>query len=162
MGIGNVLLRDEGVVARVVEQMQSIHLPREVELVDGGTAGADLLDVICNHRKVIIVDAVDADVPPGTIVRMKPEEINGNASGGISLHELGIVETLQMARLLGCAPKEVVVFGIKAKQNGYGLKLSEKLRKAMPQVIELLLGELNKTRPDFSKKLSEGASRYFK
>ena len=61
LGIGNILLRDEGVGVRVAEQMLSINLPREVEVVDGGTAGADLLDVICNRRKVIIIDAVDAD-----------------------------------------------------------------------------------------------------
>ncbi len=65
LGIGNILLRDEGVGVRVIEQMQTMRLPDDVELVDGGTAGADLLDVLAERRKVIVIDAVQADCEPG-------------------------------------------------------------------------------------------------
>ena len=105
LGIGNILLRDEGVGVHVVRAMENLPLPDGVELLDGGTAGADLLDAISDRRKLIVVDALDADVPPGTIVRMKPEDLAADASGGISLHEFGIAETLRMARQLNCGPR---------------------------------------------------------
>jgi len=143
LGIGNILLRDEGVGVRVAEQMLSINLPREVEVVDGGTAGADLLDVICNRRKVIIIDAVDADVPPGTILRTKPEEVNSDTSGRISLHELGIIETLAMAKMLNSSPEEVVLIGIKPDQIGCGLELSPEVAAAIPAAVRLVMQEIS-------------------
>ncbi|NIN35645.1 MAG: hydrogenase maturation protease, partial [Gammaproteobacteria bacterium] len=59
----------------------------------------------------------------------------------MSLHELGLGEALTMTRQLGCAPKEVVVFGIKPKDIGCGLELSEKIAASVAKVIELILGE---------------------
>ncbi len=141
LGIGNILLRDEGVGIRVIEQMQKMHLPDDVELVDGGTAGADLLDVLAERRKVIVIDAVQADCEPGTVIRFTADDLVRPEGVGMSLHELGLGEALTMTRQLGCAPKEVVVFGIKPKDIGCGLELSEKIAASVAKVIELILGE---------------------
>ena len=64
LGIGNILLRDEGVGVRVIETLQKQKLPDTIDLVDGGTSGADLIDILADRRKVIIVDAVDAGISP--------------------------------------------------------------------------------------------------
>ncbi|MHC4387066.1 MAG: HyaD/HybD family hydrogenase maturation endopeptidase [Planctomycetota bacterium] len=148
LGIGNILLSDEGIGVRVVEELLKVQVPKEAEVIDGGTSGADLLDVICNRRKVIVIDAVDADVPPGTILRMKPEEVNGGTSGGVSLHELGIIETLAMAKMLDSSPEEVVLIGIKPKEIGCGLELSPEIAAVVPAVVRLVMQEISTSNRD--------------
>ena len=144
LGIGNILLRDEGVGVRVIEQMQEIPVPDDVELVDGGTAGADLLDVLAERQKVIVIDAVQADCEPGTVLRFTADDLVRPDGVGISLHELGLGEALTMTRQLGCAPKDVVVFGIKPKDLGCGLELSEEIAASVPKVVKLVLAEIEK------------------
>ena len=75
LGIGNILLRDEGVGVRVIERMLKMRLPDNVELVDGGTAGADLLDVLAERKKVIVIDAVQADCEPGTVLKFTADDL---------------------------------------------------------------------------------------
>lgn len=142
LGIGNILLRDEGVGVHVVRAMESMPLPDDVELLDGGTAGADLLDAVSERRTLIVVDALDADVPPGTIVRMKPEDLAADSSGGVSLHEFGLAETLMMARHLGCSPLRVVIIAVKPKDIDCGLELSAEMRQWTPRIIAAVLDEI--------------------
>ena len=144
LGIGNILIRDEGVGVRVIEQMQTMHLPDYVELIDGGTAGADLLDALAERRKVIIIDAVQADCEPGTVLRFTTDDLVRPDGVGMSLHELGLGEALTMTRQLGCTPEDVVVFGIKPKDIECGIELSEKIMSSVPKVIELVLEEIEK------------------
>ncbi len=142
LGIGNILLRDEGVGVRVVQAMENLPLPDDVELLDGGTAGADLLDAISDRRKVIVIDALDADVPPGTILRMKPEDLAADDSGGISLHEFGIAETLRMAGHLNCSPSEVAIIAVRPKDIEPGLDLSPEMQQWLPRIVERVLSEI--------------------
>ena len=152
LGIGNILLHDEGIGVYVVEQMQEGGVPDYVELLDGGTAGADLLDHICDRQKVIVVDAVDADIEPGTILRFTSDDLVSNESSSISLHEFGIADTLAMARQLNCSPQEVIVIGIKPKDISPGLGLSEKIASVVPRIIECVSAEIEFAKPAFAKK----------
>jgi hydrogenase maturation protease len=144
LGIGNILLRDEGVGVRVIERMQKIPLPDDVELIDGGTAGADLLDVLAERKKVIVIDAVQADCEPGTVLRFTADDLTQPDGVGMSLHELGLGQALTMTKQLGCEPKEVVVFGIKPRDISCGLELSEEIATSVPKVVELVLAEIKK------------------
>jgi hydrogenase maturation protease len=144
LGIGNILLRDEGVGVRVIERMREMPLPENVELVDGGTAGTDLLDVLAERRKVIIIDAMQSDCEPGAIVRFTADDLVRPDQSTMSLHELGIAETLIMTRQLGCEPREVVVFGIKPKNIDPGLELSKEIAALVPKLVELVLSEIAK------------------
>jgi len=141
LGIGNILLRDEGVGVRLVEAMQGMDLPEDVELLDGGTSGADLIDEVADRAKVIVVDAAQADCEAGTIFRFGLDDLARRAESTISLHELGLLETLAMAERLGCAPKQVVIFGIQPKEVNLGLELSEEVAATLPKVIDLVLAE---------------------
>ena len=142
LGIGNILMGDEGVGVRVIEAMQSADWPPDVELVDGGTAGADLIDVMSDRQTLIVIDAVDADVPPGTVVRLTPDELASSNEPGISLHEIGLLETLAMTRQLGTAPEEIIILGIQPKRIHPSTELSEELRAVVPAVVEQVLQEL--------------------
>ena len=142
MGIGNILLRDEGVGVRTIEAMQQIELPQGVELVDAGTAGADLIDLVADRRKLIVIDAIEADAAPGTVFRLLAEDLAPQDGAMISLHQLGLVESLAMAKHLGCAPQQVVVFGVQPAVISTGLDLSPQVAAAVPKVIQAVLSEL--------------------
>jgi len=143
LGIGNILLRDEGLGPHVIKELQKMELPSFVELLDGGTAGADLIDFICDRRKVIVIDAIQADVEPGSILRMTASDLISNLQQNVSLHEFGLIETLSMAKQLNCAPQEVVIFGVKPEDIRCGTELSEKMTKVVPKVIDLIISELH-------------------
>ncbi len=142
LGIGNILLSDEGIGVRVIEHMQTMTLREDVQLVDGGTSGTDLLDVLADREKVIVVDAIDTDCAPGTVLRFGLDQLMQKDCAAISLHELGIAETVNMTRQLGCEPKEVIVFGIQPQKIDCGLELSQNMQHVVRQVAELILAEL--------------------
>ncbi|MDM8006215.1 MAG: HyaD/HybD family hydrogenase maturation endopeptidase [Phycisphaerae bacterium] len=141
LGIGNILLRDEGVGVRVIEAMRGMDLPPGVELVDGGTAGADLLDIISDRRKVIVIDAVDAGLEPGTILRLHVEDLADAGRPLVSLHEIALTETLAAARIIGSMPDEVIIWGIQPKDLSPGDILSAEVVSAVPRLIERVLVE---------------------
>ena len=143
LGLGNILLRDEGVGVRVVQAMERMELPRDVELFDGATAGLDLIDVLADRRKVIVIDAIEGGAEPGTVLRLGPEDLAPCNGKGVSLHEIGLLEALTVARQLGTAPHEVVIFGIKPKVVDYGLTLSPEIAQLVPRIIESVLAELD-------------------
>ncbi len=144
LGIGNILLSDEGIGVRVIEQMQTVSIPEHVEIVDGGTSGVDLLDILADRDAVIVVDAVDADCRPGTVLRFGIDQLMQMEDPYISMHEVGIAETVMMTQQLGCAPKEVIVFGIQPEKIECGLELSKTLEQAAQEVVELVLNEINR------------------
>lgn len=147
LGIGNILMRDEGVGVRVIEALQKESLPNFVELVDGGTAGADLLDILSDRQRVIIIDAMQSEHPPGTVSRLSPADLNPCNTNPLSLHDLAIAETLDMTKLLDCTPKEVIIFGIQPNLIEPGLELSDAVSRSITRIIELVLQELHPSLP---------------
>ena len=144
LGVGNILLRDEGVGVRVVEAMAEMELPPDVELFDGATAGLDLLDVLADRRRVVVIDAVKGDYEAGTVLRLGPEDLLPSDGRGVSLHEIGLLEALMLAERLGTPPQEVIVLGVKPRDVGCGLALSPEIARLVPRIIELVLTELER------------------
>ena len=157
LGIGNILLKDEGVGVHVIQAMAdqiakgTLSLSEDVELVDGGTFGIDLLDTLAGRRKVIVVDAVQvtaaetagpSGIAPGAILRFTAADLQQRQTADLSLHQIGLFETLTMARQLGCAVGEVVILGIVPKTLESGLELSPEVAAAVPKIIELVLAEI--------------------
>jgi len=144
LGVGNLLLRDEGVGVHVISALRDRELPDDVELWDGGTAAFDLFDTLAGRRQVIIIDAVRAGSEPGTIFRFTPEDISVSREQLTSLHQVGLLETLNVAEnLLDSAPQEVIILGVEPKEIGWGLELSAEVEAAVPKVIELVIEELD-------------------
>lgn len=142
LGLGNILLRDEGVGVRVVQAMEDMELPPGVELFDGATAGMDLLNVLVDRRKVIVIDAIEGDSEPGTVLRLSPDELAPPQGQCVSLHEIGVLEALTMVRHIGTPPDEVVIFGVKPKDVSCGLDLSPEIDRLVPGIIELVMADL--------------------
>jgi hydrogenase maturation protease len=142
MGVGNILLSDEGVGVHVVRAMQKMKLPDNVELLDGGTASMSFLDNLSSREKVIIIDAVKGNDKPGTIYRFTPSDITTQKEMVTSLHQIGILDSLNMAQFLGAAPQNVIIYGIEPKELDWGMSLSSEIAAVIPRVIELIFKEL--------------------
>lgn len=142
LGIGNILLRDEGVGVHVIHELLKMDLPEGLEVIDGGTSGADLVDVVANRRKVIIIDAMKADEAPGTVFRLTGDELSEQSDRSISMHEFGMVETLMMAKHLGCSPQEVIVYGVQPAQlRPPAVEMSPLIAALVPKLARKVLEE---------------------
>ena len=142
LGIGNILMGDDGVGVRVIEALQRQTLPPDVETADGGMRGADLMDLIAHRDKVVVVDAVQTDAPPGTVVLLDPDALPASRTPALSAHDLGVIEALHMARALGCAPRVLRIVGIRIERTGFGVTLSPRVRRAVPSAVRAVLKEL--------------------
>jgi hydrogenase maturation protease len=140
LGIGNVLLRDEGVGCHVVNALEGIPLP-DVKIIDGGTC-PDLLQLLEDADKLVIVDAVKGGGTPGQIYRFHLEDITLEQKPFLSLHDMGLVDNLMLMKFWHSVD-ETVVIGVEPKQVDWGLELSPELREKMPEIIDAILSELN-------------------
>jgi hydrogenase maturation protease len=105
MGVGNVLLSDEGVGVRIIEELEHRYrFPEEVEILDGGTSGIELLRFFDERDHLIIVDAVSADHPPGTVMRIEGADVPATFETRITPHQLGLSDLLATAKLTGQMP----------------------------------------------------------
>lgn len=142
IGIGNLLRGDDGVGVRAARLAAALPLPADVEVVDGGTVGLDAADLLERRERVVIVDAIDADATPGTIFRLKPEELYPACRGGISVHDFHVLDALEQTRLLGRAPHAVVVLAVQVADVSAGIGLSPPVAGALERVVRAALGEL--------------------
>ena len=144
LGVGNLLLKDEGIGVHVVRRLQKIDLPHDVEVLDGGTGGLDLLDSIVGREKVIVVDTVKTGQAPGTIYRFSSEDIKDRPKSWLSLHDIDMTDLLKLADMLEVKKPEIVVIGIEPKDmDSADLKLSPEIEARIPKVIELVMEEIN-------------------
>ena len=143
LGVGNILLTDEGVGVHVVRRLQEMELPSHVEVLDGGTAGFDLLDDIEGRKKVIVVDTVKGENPPGTLYRMTTDDIEEAPKSRLSLHDIDMTDLLKLADLFQIAKPEVVIIGIEPKDmDSASVELSPEIEAQVPKLIELVMKEI--------------------
>jgi len=144
LGIGNVLLRDEGIGCHVAHALVGIPFP-DVQVIDGGT-WADVLQLVEDADKLIIVDAVEGGGTPGQIYHFHLRDITLEQKPFLSLHDVGLVDNLILMTLwrkMG----EIVVVGVEPKEIDWGLELSPEIREKMPQIIDAILAELDSASP---------------
>jgi hydrogenase maturation protease len=143
IGVGNILLCDEGIGVHVVRELHRRGVPPGVEYVDGGVAGATLLNLIEGEERVVIVDAVDAPFPPGTVVRLAPDEIAGAATPPWSLHDVNLAATIGMMRLRETLPRMLVLGVVPSDIGSYSLDLSVPLAARFGEIVGKVLGEIS-------------------
>jgi len=140
VGIGNLLCRDEGVGVHVIHEMQSMQLPGHIELLDIGTSTMDLISYLEGVKKLIVIDAMKAGGTPGTIYKCGPEDLLPKGEGSVSLHDMGVVETLTMAKKMGMEMNTVII-GVEPKVLDWGMELSEEVKTKIPVIVEAVLKE---------------------
>jgi hydrogenase maturation protease len=145
VGIGNVLLRDEGVGVAVVRSLEADdgnRLPAGTRLVDGGTLGLDLLPLIETGDPLVLVDAVDLDAEPGSVHVLRGPQLETALGGHVSPHQVGVADLIAAARLLGRLPDRVSLVGIQPQAIAIGLELTDVVARAVPVAAELTRREL--------------------
>ncbi|MFZ5776431.1 MAG: HyaD/HybD family hydrogenase maturation endopeptidase [Thermodesulfobacteriota bacterium] len=125
LGVGNVLLSDEGAGVRVIERLRKTHrFPGQVELLDGGTMGLELLPWLEERSHLFIVDAIRSDNPPGSVMVRQLDDPPAFFRQKISPHQIGLSELLAVASLQNCLPGSVTLFGITPADLSTGIELS--------------------------------------
>jgi len=143
MGIGNLLLQDEGAGVRAIEEFaRRYETPDSVELLDGGTSGIELLKYIQGRDVLVLIDVVRSGELCGTLTRFEGEEVPSLFQKKISPHQLGISDLLATARLVGAIPEKVVLYGIEPKTIDTGLELSAEVAGSIGRLTELVAEEI--------------------
>ena len=148
LGIGNILLQDEGVGVVVADRIKAAAtaghkaIPAGTRVVDGGTLGLDLLPMIEEADQVVIVDAVNLGRPPGTVTVLHDGAVQAALSGHVSPHQIGVGDLVAAARLMGIMPPRLALIGIQPAVIAIGLELTEPVAAAVDVAVGLALREL--------------------
>ncbi|MES0350490.1 MAG: HyaD/HybD family hydrogenase maturation endopeptidase [Desulfobacteria bacterium] len=144
LGVGNLLLSDEGVGVHVANKLMEMDLPPEVDVVEGGTDGFRLMNVVTGASRLIVVDAVKGGGPPGSIYRFDIEDAPTYPDEyKTSVHQIGILEVVHLSELIGEAP-ETTIIGVEPKSLDMGMELSPEVEAKVSRIIELVLEEVNR------------------
>lgn len=147
LGVGNLLLQDEGVgvhvaraVARAAETPEGA-LPAGTRVVDGGTLGLDLLPLIDESDAVVIVDAANLHREPGAVAVLRGDDLASAVAGHLSAHQVGLGDLLAVARLAGSLPEQVALVAIQPADIAPGLELTPAVAATLPSVVEMVREE---------------------
>ena len=144
LGVGNILLGDEGAGVRAVELMQDRYdFTDNVEFLDGGTAGFELMSYLDNKTDLFIFDAIIDEDKPGTVKRFNLENPPAFFQNRISPHQLGLSEMLSTAALTDDLPENITLFGIVPKTVDTGMELTGPVQAGVEQMVDMAIDELD-------------------
>ncbi len=145
LGIGNVLMMDDSIGVRAVEELEKKYcFPEGVELLDGGTSGIELLSYIGGRDHLIIIDALKSGLPPGSVMRVEGEDVPARFMTRISPHQLGLSDVLAVATISDRLPGNLVLFGVEPKTVRLGLGLSKEVRASLDKLVATVIQELGR------------------
>ena len=143
LGLGNVLCGDDGAGVTAVHRLaRTWAMADGVRVVDGGTLGLDLLSLVAASDRVLLVDAVRADAPAGTLVRLAGDEVAPAVYERLSSHQIGVADLLAGAALCDRYPDEVVIVGVVPASIDLQLGCTPAVAAALDDLIEAVLDEL--------------------
>ncbi|MGZ5474942.1 MAG: hydrogenase maturation protease [Thermoanaerobaculia bacterium] len=144
--MGNVLCGDDGLGVIVADRLiRDFEIPEGVRVVDGGTLGLSLLPLLQEFDAAIFLDAVrSGDAPPGTLIRIDGDAVVPAVRQHISVHQIGVADLLDAARLTDAYPSELVLLGLVPGSLDLGLGLSPPLRRKLPLLVEAVVVEIER------------------
>lgn len=143
LGIGNLLMGDEGAGVHAIRRLEGLGVPEGVHLLDGGTGGFHLLEAMQSASRIVLIDATMDGAPPGTIRRLAPR-FSSDYPRTLTAHDIGLKDMLDAFHLLGSAP-DVVLFAISVEAAELGTELSPAIAAAMDEVGRLVTKEIAAT-----------------
>jgi len=143
IGLGNILLKDEGVGVHVANAIRERYsFSPEVEIIDGGTLGLDLLHYFEGKDKVLLVDAVDFRKEPGYIGTMDDDAIPSTLFAKLSVHHIGLSDVLFAAKLLDYTPSKIRLIGIQPQSLEVGLDMTDCIASKIEELMRLVIETL--------------------
>ena len=143
IGMGNVLMQDEGVGVRAVEELENQYIiPAGVKVVDGGTAGMELFEPIRDCEQLIVADAVNTGDAYGTLERIVNDQIPAFFQTKLSNHQLGLSDLLGLLKLKGEMPDHVAIIGMVPHSLEQKLGLTPEAEIGLDAMVEMLVSEL--------------------
>jgi hydrogenase maturation protease len=143
LGLGNWLLRDEGIGVHAVHTLARRYaLPEGVDVLDGGTSGLGLLDAVAGRDHLIVCDAIQSDERPGSVVRIDGDAVPAFFAQHVSPHQLGLCDLLANLELIGEKPAHIAIVGIVPADLRLGIELSAAGRAGMEAGIDCIVSEL--------------------
>lgn len=153
LGVGNILLGDEGAGVRTIELLQDEYsFSDQVELLDGGTAGLELLSYLDDKKELIIIDAIIGEEPPGTVKKMILDDPPAFFQNRISPHQLGLSEMLSCAAMTDSLPERISLYGIIPESLETGLELSKAVTAAVADISRQVADDLQERGVNVSKR----------
>jgi len=146
LGVGNLLMGDDGFGPRVIKELQKREIPPNVEVMDAGVGGIAILSWIEDVDKVVIVDSVQTgNEPPGTIYRFTDKEMPPSDMFMLSLHDLNLVDTINIGRIVQKMPEEIVIYGVEVKRIAeFSREMSPEVEAAVTEISDLVMEEIKK------------------
>jgi len=142
VGLGNLIHSDDGVGIHAIHRLQQDpRVPPDVVLIDGGTQGLALLPYLSGFARLLVIDAIDAGQPPGTIIRLEGKACEA-LPGKPTVHQLGFADMMVALKLLGGAPEEVVLLGVQPGSTDWSDQLTVPLAGTVEQLTDLVVAQL--------------------
>jgi hydrogenase maturation protease len=142
LGLGNLLCSDDGLGALVAQAIaETREIPDGVQVLDGGTLGLSLLPYLEDAERAILVDAIQADAPPGSIVRLDGEDVGPAVAARLSVHQVGVSDLIEAARLRGHVPPTLILLGVVPETTELGVGLSAPVGAAAGDLLTLVCDE---------------------
>jgi hydrogenase maturation protease len=141
IGLGNLLMGDDGAGIHIVHELQRRRLPDHVDLIDGGTTGVGLVDILSSSRTVIVIDAIMTNGSSITGIRLfSPDAfIFNKEDNGYSLHDVELTSVLRLMRALDLEIPEIKIVGIPAVDISPRIGLSDECGRLIPEAVELIV-----------------------
>lgn len=137
MGLGNILLQDEGIGVHTLRELEQHDWPQHIDLLDGGTGGFVLLSLFQEYKRLIIIDATLSNKPEGTIELIKPR-FSKDFPKSLSTHELGLKDMIESAILLGKVPEiQLITVSIHPDQQ-LSMELTPALKSKIPDIVDTI------------------------
>ena len=137
LGVGNLLLKDEGVGIHAIRALENESLPPDVTLMDGGTGGLHLISWLQGYDRIIMIDATLDDNPPGTIRVIQPRYAS-DFPPLMSAHEIGLRDMIEAMSLMGNLPEIRLIVVSAADISEVGTDLSPEVQAVIPEIIQLV------------------------
>jgi len=137
LGLGNLLMNDDGAGLHAVYSLQQTYRNSAgLRIMDGGTLGLDLLGDIAWADRLLLLDAVDMGVAPGTVVLIEGQDIDAVFAEKLSPHQMGVRDILAAAELIGDRPEQVSLLGIQADSIAMEMSLSDPVSLNLPRLTQ--------------------------
>lgn len=145
LGIGNPIVRDDGIGPRIIAELRGRNLFPDVTLIETSLAGMSLVEILAGYTHAIIIDAIQTGQKAGTLYRLTPDSFQSWDQEPATQHNIGILEALRCGRQLDMSmPQEVVFIAVEAEDVcNFGEGLTPAVEKVVPDVVSAVMSELD-------------------